>query len=1056
MELGSPTGAAGRNVAEFNGMNSHRRWVLGDGMGAAGWAMVAAACWVAPAMAAAVDFAREVEPLLVKRCSECHGADQQKGGLRLDTRAAALKPGKSGKVALKPGDAAGSEMLARVMSGDPDEVMPPKGERLGPEEVALIRRWIEEGATWPEGMALRHWAFRAPVRPVPPVAPPGARIENDIDRFVAGRLAREGLTMRPEADRAALVRRVSLHLTGLPPTWAEVEAFERDGSPEAYGRLVDRLMASPHYGEQMARGWLDLARYADSNGYQVDLARSIWAYRDWVIDSFNRNQRFDAFTVEQLAGDLLPSPTLAQRVATGFNRNTKINDEGGGDAEEYRTKAVKDRVATMGTAWLGLTLNCAECHTHKYDPITHEEYYRLYAFFNNTADGGNYSVAPTVDVPRPDLADSEAFVRRRIGEVRGELAAAEAALARERGAWERRMRAAGEVWRPLALKNPVSTGGSGYTNLPDGSLLATGVNPIYDTITVEADTEMSDITAVLLEVLPDPSLPRSGPGRWGQTGNFILDEFGMTATPHGMTATSSRDPARGDTNVVFATAWADWEQQYYRAEHAVDRNPRTGWAIGPRFGERHFMVAQLKEPTGAKGGSRLSFRFDHYHGNSHCVGRFRISVTTAKDPAAWWPLPEEARAGLAARERTDVQDKALAAAQRSASGAVRAAERELARLEARARQLASEKFTTPVMQERGEKARETHVQVRGDFLTKGKQVEPGVPAVFPPLPGGVAANRLALARWLVDPAHPLTARVAVNRLWERAFGTGLVKTSEDFGRQGEAPSHPELLDWLATEFVRTGWDVKAMQRMIVMSAAYRQDAATDEARLEKDFYNRLVSRGPRFRMDGEMIRDHALTVSGLMNPRVGGPSVHPVQVANLWKEIGFLRPEIGMDEWPLSDGPDLYRRGVYTFWRRVCTYPTFATFDAPSREVCVARRPRTNTPLQALAGLNDPTLLEAARVFAQRIVAEGGKDVGERVDFAFRNALGRRPTAAEARRLREFAARQERSYARDGAAARQLVSVGAAPLPAGMDKRRLAAWMLVANALFNTDEALNQ
>lgn len=423
--------------------------------------------------------------------------------------------------------------------------------------------------------------------------------------------------MRPEADRAALIRRVSLHLTGLPPTWAEVGAFERDTSPGAYERLVDRLLASPRYGEHMARGWLDLARYADSNGYQVDLARSIWAYRDWVIDSFNRNQRFDAFTVEQLAGDLLPSPTLAQRVATGFNRNTKVNDEGGGDEEEYRTKAVKDRVATLGTAWLGLTLNCAECHTHKYDPITQEEYYRLYAFFNNTSDGGNYSLAPTVEVPAPDLSDSEAFVRQRIEAVRRELAATGATLARERKAWERRVRASGDVWRPLALRNPISTGGSGYTNLPDGSVLATGVNPIYDTITVEADTDLSGITAVLLEVLPDPSLPKNGPGRWGQTGNFILDEFAMSATPAGASA-------QGDTNVAFAGAMADWEQTYYRAEHAVDRNPKTGWAIGPRFGERHFLVARLKEPVGAKGGSRLAFRFDHYHGNSHCVGRFRI------------------------------------------------------------------------------------------------------------------------------------------------------------------------------------------------------------------------------------------------------------------------------------------------------------------------------------------------------------------------------------------------------------------------------------------------
>lgn len=996
-----------------------------------------------------VDFSSQVEPVLVKRCSECHGPDQQKGGLRLDARTFALMPGKSGKPALVPGNPVGSELLARVTSRDPEDQMPPKGERLTAAEVAVLQQWIEGGAPWPERIATQHWAFRAPIRATPPALPEGTPIHNDIDRFIADRLVREGLAMRPEAARAALIRRVSLDLTGLPPTWAEVEAFEKDASPGAYERLVDRLLASVHYGEHMARGWLDLARYADSNGYQVDLARSIWAYRDWVIDSFNRNQPFDGFTVEQLAGDLLPNPTLAQRVATGFNRNTKINDEGGGDAEEYRTKAVKDRVATLGTAWLGLTLNCAECHSHKYDPITHDEYYRLYAFFNNTADGGNYSVAPTLDVPRPDLSATEAHVKRRIEATRREVADAEAALALQRKDWERRQRAAGDVWRPLKLRNPVSTGGSSYTNLPDGSLLATGVNPIYDTVTVEADTDLSGITAVLLEVLPDSSLPKNGPGRWGQTGNFILDEFGMSAAP-------LRGAAPALANVVFSGAVADWEQTYYRAEHAVDRNPRTGWAIGPRFGERHVLVAALKDPVAFDGGSRLSFRFDHYHGNSHCIGRFRISATTSKDPGTWWPLSAEAREALAAKQRTPAQAQALAAAQRASSEAIRRAEHELQRLEHRARQVASQSFQTPVMQERGGKPRPTHVHVRGDFLTPGKEVTPGVPAVFPPVPEGFPMNRLALARWLVDPAHPLTARVAVNRFWERCFGTGLVKTSEDFGRQGEAPSHPELLDWLATEFVRTGWDVKAMQKLIVMSAAYRQDAAADDVRLDKDFYNRLLSRGPRFRMDGEMVRDHALAVSGLLNPKVGGPSVHPVQVANLWKEIGFLRPEIGMDEWPLSDGPDLYRRGMYTFWRRVCTYPTFATFDAPSRDACVARRPRTNTPLQALAGLNDPTLLEAARVFAQRILSEGGATAASRADFAFRNVLGRRPTATESRRITDFATRQERSFAGDVRSARELVSVGHAPVPSGLPPARLAAWMMVANVLFNTDEALNQ
>jgi len=1015
--------------------------------------LAVAAALALPAAHAATDFTKEVEPLLVKHCSECHGPDKQKSDLRLDSRAAALKPAKSGKAALVPGKPEESELLKRITTADPDEVMPPKGEKLTSAQVDTLRRWIAEGATWPENVALKHWSFQPRVRPEPPAhRNPHAVVHNDIDRFILSRLDREGLSAMPEAEKETLIRRVSLDLTGLPPSWAEVEAFVNDSSPKAYEKQVDRLLASPHFGEHMARGWLDLARYADSNGYQVDLARSIWPYREWVINAFNRNQPFDQFTIDQLAGDLVPNPTLEQKIATGFNRNTKVNDEGGGDAEEYRTKAVKDRVATLGTAWLGLTLNCAECHTHKYDPITHEDYYRLYAFFNNSTDAGNYSLGPNVEVPKPDLSETESFVRSRLEQAKQELAATEAKLATEQTKWEKSVAKKGDVWRVLNLTNAYSTGGSSYTNLPDGSLLGVGVNPIYDTITVEADTDLTGITAVMLEVLPDPSLPKNGPGRWGQTGNFILDEFAMAAAP-------KSGPVPANTNLFFAGASADWEQPYYRAEHAVDRNPKTGWAIGPRFGERHFLIAHLQEPAGYRGGSRLSFKFEHYHGNSHSVGRFRLSVTTEKDPAAHWPLGPEVRATVAtkATTRTAEQQQLIAAAHRASSETIRHLERERFRLEEKQKQLATQKFTTLVMQERGEKKpRETYIHVRGDFLTKGKDVTAGVPAAFNPLPTDVPVNRLALAKWLVDPANPLTARVTVNRFWERCFGTGLVKTSEDFGRQGEAPSHPELLDWLATEFIRTGWDVKAMQKLIVMSATYRQSAATDATRLEKDFYNRLLSRGPRFRMDGEMIRDHALAVSGLLNPKLGGPSVYPVQVPNLWKEIGFLRPEIGMDEWPVSEGPDLYRRAVYTFWRRVCTYPTFATFDAPSREVCVARRPRTNTPLQALAALNDPTLLEAARVFAQRILTEGGQDDDARVEFAFRTCLGRTPTKEEAKRLLAYVRQQQSSFGRDAKSAAELLDVGSAERPASLDERKLAAWMMLANVLFNLDEALTK
>ncbi|MCC6232675.1 MAG: PSD1 domain-containing protein [Verrucomicrobiales bacterium] len=1000
-----------------------------------------------------VDFARDVEPLLVKRCSECHGPDAQKGGLRLDSRAAALKGGKSGSPALQVGKSAESELIQRLTTSDPDELMPPKGGPLTPAEIDLLRRWIDAGAQWPEVATTAHWAFRPVATPAIPQVKRTDWPKDDLDRFILARLEKEKLSPQVEADRATLLRRAALDLTGLPPTWSEIQAFLADPSPDAYAHAVDRLLASPHYGENMARGWLDLARYADSNGYQVDLARTMWPYRDWVIRAFNQNMPFDQFTIEQLAGDLLPHPTDDQLIATGFNRNTKINDEGGGDAEEYRVKAVKDRVATLGTAWLGLTLNCAECHSHKYDPVSQEDYYRLYAFFNNTADGGNYSVEPALSVPTPDLSETQSHLRKRLQDVQQATAQLEQELARQQRTWEREAHRAAGAWVPLELKNPVSLGGASYERQSDGSLLATGVNPIYDTITVEAETDLTGITAVQLEVLPDPSLPKNGPGRWGQTGNFILDEFSVSATP--LSPGTSAAPA---ANLAIRSAAADWEQRYYRAEHAVDRNPKTGWAIGPRFGQAHFLIADLQQPAGFKGGTKLSFRFEHYHGNSHCVGRFRLSVTTERHPDRRWPVDDALRTVLARppAERTAEDLALLTSSQHRASAAWRALELDRHQLEARLEELGRKKHATLIMRERTDTPRVTRVHVRGNFLDQSKEVSAGVPEAFAAAATEARADRLGLARWLVHPAHPLTSRVAVNRLWEGLFGTGIVKTSEDFGRQGEPPSHPELLDYLASEFMRSGWNVKALQRRLLLSATYRQAAFATPDRLEHDFYNRLLSRGPRFRMDAEMIRDHALAVSGLLNPKIGGPSVHPVQIANLWKEIGFLRPEIGMDEWPVSEGPDLYRRGVYTFWRRVCTYPTFATFDAPSRDICVARRPRTNTPLQALAALNDPMLLEAARAFAQRILAEGGRSDADRIDFAVRQCLGRPPTDAEHTRLLQYLKLQLKEFRSDAAGATALIQIGSFPTPDSLDARRLAAWMMLANVLFNLDETLTK
>lgn len=1009
---------------------------------------------LATALAAGPDFATQIEPILVKKCSECHGTEQHKAGLRLDTRANALKGGKSGKPALVPGRSSESPMLARVLSTDPDEVMPPKGERLTPEQVALLRSWIDTGADWSAWNPNTHWSFKPIQSPSIPGASDARWVRNEIDAFILSRLDKEGLKPAPVADARSLVRRLFLDLTGLPPSPQESETLSKSLDDAAYEALVDRLLASPRYGEHVARWWLDLARYADSNGYQIDSTRSIWPYRDWVIQAFNRNMLFNQFTVEQLAGDLLPNPTLSQRVATGFNRNSKINDEGGADGEEYRTKAIKDRVATVATTWLGLSMNCAECHSHKYDPITQEDYYRFYSFFNNTTDVANFSQEPTVKVAAPSTASKSNYFQTRIQATLAALKKVEARLPAEVAAWEARMRSHKNVWEPLKLENVVSTGGSSYTNLPDRSVLGVGVNPIYDTITFEAETELNGVTSLLLEVLPDPSLPGKGPGRWSRTGNFILDELSVYVLP----PPGAKPGWIQSTNITLSAAVADWEQDYYRAEHAIDRNLKTGWAIGPRFGERHCLIVTLSEPLKAPAGTKLGFRFESYHGSSHVIGKWRMSVSRNSDPKWRWPLTDEVRGlvALPASKRSPEQEKMLTTYYRTVSDEIRGLDRELIRLRQRASELAAAHYSTMVLEERKGTPRETYVHVRGNFLDKGKVVSSGTPLFLPPLPSGESTNRLGLARWLVDPANPLPARVTVNRLWERFFGTGIAKTSEDVGRMGEPPSHPELVDWLAAEFIRSGWDLKAIQKKMVMSAAYRQSSAATREKLDKDFYNRWLSRGPRFRLDAEAIRDQALFLSGLLNDEIGGPSVYPRQVPNLWKEIGFLRPELGMDEWPASEGDDLYKRGVYTFWRRVCTYPTLATFDAPSRELCTSRRPRTNTPLQALAGLNEPTLLECARVLAERVIREGGARPDARVEYAFRLATGRPPTPEEKGRLLGLLSQQIAGFKGDPASAEALLRVGPAPRDAKIDARVHAAWMVVANVLLNLDEVLNK
>jgi hypothetical protein len=763
-----------------------------------------------------VDFDREVRPIFSENCLRCHGPDakSREAGLRFDRRDSVFGKLPSGDVAIVPASAAKSELIQRVTSDDDSYRMPPPefGKRLKSEQTKLLARWIDEGAPWSE-----HWSYVKPKRPPVP-QPTGFRIANPIDAFVAERLRKGGLAQSSEADKTTLIRRVSFDLAGLPPSLAETNAFVSDTSPNAYEKLVDRLLASPHYGERMAMMWLDLARYADSDGYHDDTPRIIYQFRDYVIEAFNANKPFDQFTIEQLAGDLLPEATLEQKIASAFNRLGPTSSEGGADAAEYAAKYAVDRVNTTAAVWLGLTLNCTECHDHKYDPFTTKEFYSLFAFFNQVPEVPLFrgsSAPPTVRTPNKEqLVKLTAFNR----EVSG----------------------------------------------------------------------LSEQVAVASE-LRDKTL----------------------------------------------------------AEH-------------------------LTKQHGAKKKERDTFEAS---------------------------IPE-------VRVMADV----------------------------------------PVR-------RPTHILVRGDYRTFGEEVQPAVPALLGTLPANVAPNRLALARWLVDRQHPLMSRVTVNRFWQMVFGTGLVKTSEDFGVRGERPSHPELLDWLACEFIDRSWNVKHVMKLIVTSATYRQSSESGAEPLSRDPENRLMARGPRFRLPAEIVRDNALAISGLLSPQIGGPSVKPYQPGDLWREFSY--GDDASKSYVQDHGSNLYRRGLYTFWKRSVVYPSYVTFDAPKREVCAFQRSRTNTPLQALVVLNDIAYFEAARVFAQRLMHDNSADTSTRISLAFKLALSRAPTQNELAAMRSLLEDTRKIYHEDVADAQMLVSAGESPRP-NADPVEHAAWTCVCNAILSFDETITK
>jgi mono/diheme cytochrome c family protein len=1015
-----------------------------------------------------VDFAKDIQPILEKSCYACHGPKQQMAGLRLDSKKLAFDGGQSGK-AIVPGKSADSHLYQRVAGIGDQARMPMGGQPLDATQIALIRDWIDQGADWPDGLGTetaavkKHWAFIPPQRPEVPKVKNEKWVINPIDHFVLARLEQEGLTPSPEADRTTLLRRLSLDLIGLPPTIEEVDAFLKDRSSDAYEKQVERLLESPHYGERWGRLWLDAARYADSDGYEKDKSRQVWFYRDWVIKAFNRDLPYDQFIIEQLAGDLLPKATQDQIVATGFLRNSMINEEGGVDPEQFRMEAMFDRMEAIGKGILGITIQCAQCHNHKYDPLTQEEYYRMFAFLNNSHEANMAVYTPAEEMKRANLF-------RQMREIEGDLQRRHPDWPEQMAGWEEKMKAGQPDWVVVQpIVEDISTGGQKYLPLKDGSFLAQGYAPTKHTVKMTIKSDLQNITAFRLELLNDPNLPLGGPGR-SIKGTAALTEFEVEAAP--------ADAPDKVTKVKIAKATADinlpetpldaifYDKTDRRrvigpVEFAIDGKEETAWGTDADPGRRNQprkAVFVAETPISNPQGTLITFQLSQQHGGwnsddnqSHNLGRFRLSITTAPGATAD-PLPQNVRdiLSISRDQRTPLQVQTVFSAWRASVPEYQEAN---ARIEEVWRQY-PEGSAQLVLQARQED-RETHILTRGDFLKPTKLVMPGVPAFLNPLPANAPPTRLTFAQWLVDRNSPTTARALVNRLWQSYFGIGIVSTSENFGKQCEQPSHPELLDWLAVEFMDQHWSLKAMHRLMVTSATYRQSSRVTPDLLTRDPYNRLLARGPRMRVEAEIVRDIALAASGLLSPKIGGPSVYPPA-----PEFLFLPPaSYGPKNWYEEKGENRYRRALYTFRFRSVPYPMLQNFDAPNGDSSCVRRSRSNTPLQALTTLNEPLFLEAAQELARRTLREGGATDAERLSYAFRRCLARTPTAPEAADLLGLLDKQKGRLAEGWVSPWDLAGYKPeqrSQLPQGTTPVQVAAWTAVSRVLLNLDETITK
>jgi mono/diheme cytochrome c family protein len=1037
----------------------------------------------------AIDFNRQIRPILSENCFACHGPDEKarKANLRLDVKESAFGPLRSGLHAIVPGKADESELVARITADDANTRMPPpkSGKKLKPEQIALLKQWIDQGAPF-----ATHWAYVPPKRPAIPPVRNRAWPRNAIDEFILARLERAGLQPSPEADKVTLIRRVTLDLTGLPPTLAEIDAFLADGSPEAYERLVDRLLQSPRYGEHMARFWLDAARYGDTHGLHLDNYREIWPYREWVIRAFNRNLPFDQFIIEQLAGDLLPNATLEQIVATGFNRCHVSTSEGGSIEEEVYVRNVVDQVDTNGTVFLGLAVGCARCHDHKYDPITQKDYYQLFAFFNSIdgkpLDGNAAAPPPVVRVPSEEQKQKLAALQVKVAELE-----------------QRRQARAGEidpaftVWLAEVEKKRQEAPPGSAASLPMQGLIAyyplderggdrvtnAAGDRFHGIIKGRADWTGGKVGGAL-QLDGKTHVDLGDAGNFERTHAFSYGAWVKTTSGSG-TPLARMDDANGHRgydlyiandqlsvhilnnwpsnalkvtlkNKVPRNQWVHLFVTYDGSSKASGLKVYVNGKPAPFDVNNDTLSATIKTKATLKIGSRTPG--NPLTGQVDEVRIYDRKLSDAEVAALAGGNPLQAIApilALPAEKRTPPQIDTLRQfyLDNHDPEAVKLA-REIAVLRAEAKKVEEAAPTTLVFKE-AKQPKPAYILKRGEYDQKGEPVGRNTPAFLPPLPEGLPRDRLGLARWLVDPGQPLTARVAVNRFWQQLFGTGLVKTAEDFGSQGEPPSHPELLDWLAVQFMDDGWDVKRFMKRLVMSATYRQSSKATPDRLAKDPANRLLARGPRYRLDAEMLRDQALFVSGLLVERLGGPSVKPPQPAGLWEAVGYTSSNTAKFV-PDRGAEKVHRRSLYTFWKRTAPPPQMSAFDAPSRESCLIRRERTNTPLQALLLLNEPQYVECARALAERAMKEGGDTVEQRLTQLFRLAAARQPDAAELAELAAAYRDHLAKYTKDVEAAKKLIAIGESKPDAALDPSELAAWTMVANLVLNLDEVINK